>query len=203
MMKQIATAALVIGLITLGGTRDAEATAPQVTVEHFHGLVGEAHFSSFDGCVLKFVHLVGVKNRVHSTGNPTIATDDVTVEYSMSDFCFGASSAGSGTAPGSILGSLQHLSIRASIPVVDTFLGNTTVEVNVTFTKTGAPEGNVETTRTRTPTSFMVVRSVSKTVTASAEGSIVLGGVNLIAGLSSDDAHIDDAKTGTITITKP
>jgi hypothetical protein len=95
------------------------------------------------------------------------------------------------------------LSIRASIPLFDTLLGDTTVEVNVTFTKTGAPEGDAETTCTRTPTSFMVVRSVSKTVTASAEGSIVLGGINLIAGLTSDDAHIDDAKTGTVTITKP
>lgn len=203
MTKHIAVAALVIGLTTLGGTRDAEASPPQVTVDHFHGLVGEAHFSSFDGCVLKFVHLVGVKNRDRSTNSPPIATDDVTVEYSMSDFCFGASSVGSGSAPGSINGSLQHLLIRASIPVVDTFLGNTTVDVNVTFTKTGAPEGNAETTRTRTPTSFMVVHSVSKTVTASAAGSIVLGGVNLIAGLPSGDAHIDDAKTGTVTITKP
>jgi hypothetical protein len=203
MTKYFGTAALIIGLSTLGGARDAQATAPVVTVEHFHGLVGEAHFSSFDGCALKFVHLVGVKNRDHSTDNPPIATDDVTVEYTLADFCNGSFQLGSGSATGAILGGLQRLSIRASIPVVDTFLGNTTVDVNVTFTKTGAPEGDAENTRTRTPTSFMVVHSVSKTVTASAEGSIVVGGVNLIAGLSSDDAHIDDAKTGTVTITKP
>jgi len=203
MTKYTGMAALVIGLITLGGARDAQATTPVVTVDHFHGLVGEAHFSSFDGCLLKFVHLVGVKNRDHSTDNPPTATDDVVVEYTVIDFCGGSFSLGSGSTPGAILGGLQHLSIRASIPVVDTFLGNTTVDVNVTFTKTGAPEGDVETTRTRTPTSFMVVHSVSKTVTAAAEGSIVLGGVNLIAGLSSGDAHIDDASTGTVTITKP
>jgi hypothetical protein len=95
------------------------------------------------------------------------------------------------------------LSIKANIPVVDTFLGNTTVEVNVSLTKIGAPEGDAETDHTRTPTSFMVIHSVSKTVTASARGSVVLGGVNLIAGLSTTDALIDDAKTGTVTITKP
>ena len=101
------------------------------------------------------------------------------------------------------MGSLQNLSIKASIPVVDTFLGNTTVEVNVSLTKTAAPEGDVETTHDRTPTSFMVIHSLSKTVTASARGSVVLAGVNLIAGLSTTDAFVDDAKTGTVTITKP
>jgi hypothetical protein len=204
MMKHIATAALVIGLTNLGGTRVAEATAPQVTVEHFHGLVGEAHFGSFDGqCLLQDVHLVAVQNRTRSTGGPPLASDDVTVEYTVVNFCTLVTLAqGSGSVTGTIGGNLRRLSIRASIPVVDIVLGKTTVEVNVTLTKASPAEREVETTHDSTPTSFMVMHSVSKKVTASAAGTVVLDGTNLIAGLPFD-ASISDVKSGTLTITRP
>ena len=187
-------------LVTLAAAGTAQAAPPQKSVLTFRGLTGQASWFDFAGCVLTSVQVLANENVSHTEATHPVTTDDVAVFYTIFNVCTGDFRNGSGSGTGTINGSLQGVTIQATLPVNDVTVGQLTAVINVTLTPTGDVTRGVNNFHFTGPTQVIQVRSVGATTAAVPSGTVLLEGVDLVAGLSPGTGAISDTNGGTITI---
>jgi hypothetical protein len=189
--------ALALSASTAGAAR---ADAPQRNVFSFHGLNGLASWFTFDGsCSLTSVTVIGNENVLHDPGSRPVTTTDVTLLYTIANFCTQEFRNGSGSGTGTLSGNLQQLTIQGTIPINDS-AGSTSATVDVTLTATSAATHQENNFHAAGPTMVVQVRSVGATAPGTAAGSVVIDGVDLLANLGPGTASLSTTDGGTITI---
>jgi len=191
---------LILAVATLVATTSAQAAPPQKSVFSFRGLNGQANWFDVTGCQLASVQVIGNQNVAHSTGGKPVTTDMVTVIYTIFNFCTGEFRIGSGSGDASISGSLRSMTITGTIPINDLTQGPLTATVNVTLTASGEVTRGVNNFHTNGGGTTIAVRSVGATAEATPSGSVVVGGVDLVAGLTTSDSAISETNGGSVTI---
>jgi hypothetical protein len=183
----------------------ARADAPQKRVSSFHGLTGQAVWSSFNGCQLTQVTVLATQNVAHNTGGSPAVSDNVTVVYFLVDFCTGSFRVGSGAGDGSISGSLREMTVQATVPITETTSGgttSTTATVDVALTATGDVTRDVQNFHDVSGGNLVVqVRSVGARTAAIPSGSVIVNSVDIVDGVTpAASSQITDTNGGTITI---
>lgn len=198
MMKQgcIAVALMLATFVNMG----VRAAPPSKTQSTFRGMTGLAEWFAFDGCKFSNVVVIGTQNTSHSPGGGPASTTEVNVIFFFADICVGTFLNGSGSGPGIVSGNLQRLSIQATVPLNNT--PTESVAVNVTLTRTDDYTlRNEDHSSSSFPTAIVQMRSNGTKVSASASGSVVLNGIDFVAGLTSDSqTSISDNNSGSLTI---